>query len=43
VRLLGSRTALAVVVVPIVGVPLHRNVLGGASIVGLGIHAELFV
>jgi hypothetical protein len=34
---------LAPVAVPLVGLPLHRNVLRGASVVGLGIHAELLV
>jgi hypothetical protein len=32
VRLIGSRTALAPVAVPLVGLPLHRNVLRRASI-----------
>jgi hypothetical protein len=33
--------ALAPVVVPLVGLPLHRNVLRRLSIVGLGVHAKL--
>jgi hypothetical protein len=41
--LVGSRTTLAPVVVPLAGLPLHRNVLRQASIAGLDIHAKLFV
>jgi hypothetical protein len=43
VRLVGSRTVLASVVVPLVGLLLHRNVLCRSSIAGLGIHAQLLV
>jgi hypothetical protein len=43
VRLIGSRTALASVVVPLAGLSLHRNILHRASIAGLGIHAKLLV
>jgi hypothetical protein len=43
VQLVGSRTALAPVVVTLVGLPLHRNVLHWASIVRLSIHAKLLV
>jgi hypothetical protein len=42
-RLVGSRTALVPVVIPLVGLPLHRNILHWALIAGLGIHAELLV
>jgi hypothetical protein len=42
VRLIGSRTALAPVTVPLAGLPLHRNVLRRASITvplsGLPLH-----
>jgi hypothetical protein len=43
VQLIGSRTALAPVTIPLVGLPLHRNVLRRASIAGLDNHAELLV
>jgi hypothetical protein len=43
VRLVGNWTALAPVIVPLAGLPLHRNILRQASIAGLGIHAKLLV
>jgi hypothetical protein len=43
VGLIGSWTTLASVVVPLAGLSLHRNILHGASITGLGIHAKLLV
>jgi hypothetical protein len=41
VRLIGSRTALAPIVVPLAGLFLHRNVQRRPSVVVLGIHAQL--
>jgi hypothetical protein len=43
VRLIVSRTALAPLVVPLVGLSLHRNILRHASIVGLGLYAKILV
>jgi hypothetical protein len=43
VRLIGSRTALTLVVVSLARLSLHRDILCGVSIVGLGIHAKLLV
>jgi hypothetical protein len=43
VGLIGSRTALTPAVVPLARLSLHRNILRGASITGLGIHAKLLV
>jgi hypothetical protein len=43
VRLVGSRTALAPVVVPLTGLLLHEDVLRRPSVAGLGIHAQLLV
>jgi hypothetical protein len=39
VRLVGSRTTLALVVVPLTGLLLHGDVLCRLSVAGLGIHA----
>jgi hypothetical protein len=43
VRLIGSQSALALVVVPIAGLLLHRNDLRSSLVAGLGIHAKLLV
>jgi hypothetical protein len=43
VQLIGSRTALAPVVVPLAGLLLHRNNLRTSSVVGIGIHAMFLV
>jgi hypothetical protein len=44
-RLVGSQTVLAPVAVPLVGLPLHRNVLRKASVtvplVGLPLHRNV--
>jgi hypothetical protein len=42
-RLVGSRTALASVAIPLTGFLLHRDVLCMLSVAGLGIHAQLLV
>jgi hypothetical protein len=39
VRLVGSRTVLALVVVPLTGLLLHGDISCRSSITGLGIHA----
>jgi hypothetical protein len=43
VRLVGSRTVLASVVVPLTGLLLYRNVLCRPSVAMLGIHAQPLV
>jgi hypothetical protein len=43
VRLVCSWVALAPVVIPLVGLPLHRNILRRLSIARLGAHAKLLV
>jgi hypothetical protein len=43
VRLVGSRTALALVPVPLTGLLLHGDVSCRPSIAGLGIHAHILV
>jgi hypothetical protein len=43
VRLVGSRTVLTSVVVPLAGLLLHRDVMCGSSVAGLNIHARLVV
>jgi hypothetical protein len=41
--LVGSQMTLAPVIIPLMGLPLHRKILCWALIAGLGIHAELLV
>jgi hypothetical protein len=43
VQLICSRTTLTLVVVPLAGLFLHRNVLRRPSVAGLGIHAKLLM
>jgi hypothetical protein len=43
VRLLGSRTALAPVAIPLTGLLLYEDVLCRSSVMGLGIHPQFFV
>jgi hypothetical protein len=43
VWLIGSRSVLTPVVVPLAGLLLHRNDLRSSSVAGLGIHAKLLV
>jgi hypothetical protein len=43
VRLLGNRTVLTPVSIPLTGPLLHRDVLCRSSIAGLDIHAQLLV
>jgi hypothetical protein len=42
-RLVGSRTTLASVAVPLTVLLLHGDVLCRSSVVGLGIHAQCLV
>jgi hypothetical protein len=41
VRLIGCRTVFAPVVVPLLGLLLHRNVLCRPPVVGLCVYAQL--
>jgi hypothetical protein len=43
VRLIGSQTALASVVIPLAGLLLHRCVLHRPSVAGLGVHAKILM
>jgi hypothetical protein len=43
VRLVGSRTVVTSLVVPLAGLLLHRDVMCGSSVAGLNIHAQLVV
>jgi hypothetical protein len=42
-RLVRSRVALAPIAIPLAGLPLHRYVLHGLSIMRIGVNTELLV